>query len=284
MCNGPKWIGDYNRTNIDARRVAMLVRMLSLVMLIAVSPLLMGVAEATDVMVVGMFHMGNPSRDLHDVHADDVLAPKRQAEMAVIVAGLAQFRPTEVDVELPSAVAAQRYDAFVKRKLPPSRDESVQLGFRLAQISGAALHGIDANGDFPYDEVEAYARSHSETELLARVDARVADDTAKEQHLLDTATIGKVLRGMNDPDQIRQGNEPYSMMLKLGSGADQPGADLLAAWYRRNMHICAQMVQLANHGDRIVVMFGAGHAFLLRRCVSDMPGYALIEPNRYLPK
>ena len=28
----------------------------------------------------------------------------------------------------------------------------------------------------------------------------------------------------------------------------------------------------------------SGHAFLLRRCVQDMPGYKLVEPNDYLPK
>jgi hypothetical protein len=261
----------------------MLIRPLSLAVLVSLLPALAGVAEAADVMVVGTFHMSNPGRDMHDVRADDMLAPKRQAEIGGIVAGLARFHPTQVDVEWPADLVTQRYKAFSQGKLPPSRDEVVQLGFRLAQASRASLHGIDADGDFPYDAVQAYAKAHGQTDLLARADAVTADDTLKQQHLLDTGTIGQVLRWMNHPSQIRRGNDWYSTMLKMGGGVNQPGADLLAAWYRRNMHICAQMIQFAKPDDRIVLIFGAGHAFLLRQCVSTMPGYRLVEANDYLP-
>jgi hypothetical protein len=43
-------------------------------------------------------------------------------------------------------------------------------------------------------------------------------------------------------------------------------------------------VQRAKPGDRVVVFYGSGHAFLLRQCVSEMPGYRLIEANDYLAK
>lgn len=239
--------------------------------------------EPTRVVIVGTFHMSNPGRDLHDVHADDVLAPKRRAEIAAIVGALARFRPTQVDVEWPADIVAQRYEAFAQGKLPPSRNEVVQLGFRLANASGAAIHGVDADGDFPYDAVEAYAKAHGESDILARADTGVVAQVRAEQHLLDTGSLAVVLRWMNDPGHIRTDNDWYSTMLNVGGGADQPGADLLAAWYRRNMHICAQIVQLAHPGDRVVAIFGSGHAFLLRQCVSQMPGYELIEANDYLP-
>jgi hypothetical protein len=32
-----------------------------------------------------------------------------------------------------------------------------------------------------------------------------------------------------------------------------------------------------------VIFFGAGHAFLLRQCVAETPGYKLVEANDYLP-
>ena len=261
----------------------MFIRLLTASILLVLLPALTTAAGAADVMVIGTFHMNNPGRDLHDVHADDVLAPKRQAEIAAIVAGLARFHPTEVDVEWPAGLVTGRYKAFADGTLPPSRDEVVQLGFRLAKESGAAVHGIDADGDFPYDAVKAFAKAHDESGPLARNEAALVDDVAAQQHLLDTGTVGQLLRWMNEPARIRHGNDWYSEMLHVGSGADQPGADLLAAWYKRNMHICAQMIQLANPGDRVVLIFGSGHAFLLRQCVSDMPGYRLVEPNNYLP-
>jgi hypothetical protein len=42
-------------------------------------------------------------------------------------------------------------------------------------------------------------------------------------------------------------------------------------------------VQLARPGDRIVVVYGAGHSQLLRQCVQDLPGWKLVEPNDFLP-
>ena len=58
----------------------------------------------------------------------------------------------------------------------------------------------------------------------------------------------------------------------------------LTAWYRRNFLICANLLQLSRPGDRIVVFYGAGHAFLLRQCVQETPGFKLVEPNDYLPR
>jgi hypothetical protein len=31
-------------------------------------------------------------------------------------------------------------------------------------------------------------------------------------------------------------------------------------------------------------MFGSGHAFLLRQCVTEMPGWKLVEPAAFLPR
>lgn len=262
----------------------MLRRPYLVALILAALPALARAAEVTQVMVLGTFHMGNPGRDMHDVHADDVLAPKRQAEIAAIVAGLARFHPTVVDIEWPADIVKQRYAAFVAGTLPPSRNESVQLGFRLAQATGAAIHGIDVDGDFPYDAVEAYAKSHQESDLLARADGVIARETDMQQHLLDTGTIGQVLRWMNEPATIAEGQGWYRTMLKVGDGATQPGADLLTAWYKRNFTICANIVQLAKPGDRIAVIYGAGHAHLLRQCASEMPGYKLVEANDYLPR
>jgi len=54
-------------------------------------------------------------------------------------------------------------------------------------------------------------------------------------------------------------------------------------WYKRNFLICANIIQLSKPGDRIVVLFGAGHAFLLRQCIGQTRGFKLVEPNDYLP-
>jgi Family of unknown function (DUF5694) len=58
----------------------------------------------------------------------------------------------------------------------------------------------------------------------------------------------------------------------------------VSSWYHRNLLICANLLQVAKPDDRILIFFGSGHAFLLRRCVTETPGFRLVEPNDYLPQ
>ena len=261
----------------------MLRNALAVAVLIAL-PAQANAAEPVSVMIVGGFHMSNPGRDLHNVRVDDMLAPKRQAEIAQVTTALAKFKPTLVAVEWPADLVEQRYDAYLKRTLAPSHNEVVQLGFRLAKGAGPAhVEGIDADGDFPYDAVAAYAKAHGMDGLIASANTDIETMVKTQDALLAKDSVGGVLRFLNDPARIAGDNGFYRTMLKVGGGADQPGAELLTQWYRRNFVICANLVQRAKPGDHVVVFYGSGHAFLLRQCVSEMPGYRLVEANDYLP-
>ena len=87
-------------------------------------------------MVVAVTHFGNPGRDLHNVTVDDVLSARRQAEIQDVTAALTRFKPTKVLVEWPSDAADHDYKAYCDGSLSPSRNEVVQLGFRLAYELG----------------------------------------------------------------------------------------------------------------------------------------------------
>ena len=52
-----------------------------------------------EVLVLGVYHMANPGRDIVNTQADDVLTPKRQAEMAQLIEALKKFHPTKIAVE-----------------------------------------------------------------------------------------------------------------------------------------------------------------------------------------
>jgi hypothetical protein len=265
-------------------------RLLIAVAALCLAPLAVRAAPAAapapiEVMVVGVFHMSNPGHDLHNISVDDVLAAKPQAQIAAVAAGLGRFRPTKVAVEWPADIVAERYPRFLAGTLAPSRNEVVQLGFRVAHAAGdKPVFGIDVDGEFPYDAVKTYADAHGQADLLSALDADTERDVQTQQQRIARGGIAAALRNINDPVRLKDGNAFYRTALKIGGGKDQPGADLLTAWYRRNFLICANLVQLARPGDRIVVFYGYGHAFLLRQCVSETPGFRLVEPNPYLPK
>jgi hypothetical protein len=236
-------------------------------------------------MVVAVFHMSNPGHDLHNVSAPDVLLPERQAEIAKITNALAGFHPTKVMAEWDADVTSERYTQYLAGALPPSRNEVVQLGFRLAKSVGLnRVYGIDADGDFPYKPVEAFAKAHGQSALLESANAEIETSVQTEAAVLRSEGVAAELRYLNDSDRLDRSNSFYRQMLRVGTGAQQPGVDLLTAWYRRNLLICALLLQSSRPGDRIVVFFGAGHAFLLRQCVKETPGFALVEPNKFLPE
>ena len=236
-----------------------------------------------EVMIVGVYHMSNPGHDLHDMKADDVLAPKRQAEIAAVADALARFKPNKIGVEWSKDVVNERYPKYLAGTLPPSRNEVVQFGFRLAKLAGSkGVYGIDADGDFPYEPLKTYADAHGFGGLLDQQSAAMDRQVAEEGRVLATQGVSAELRYLNDPARLQLDNAFYRTALRVGAGDAQPGVDLLTAWYRRNFLICANLLQLAQPGDRIVVFFGAGHAFLLRQCVSETPGLKLVEPNDYL--
>jgi len=236
-----------------------------------------------EVMIVGGFHMSG-GHDMHNVQVDDVLAPKRQKEIQAIVDGVAKFKPTAVDVEWDEPYTSQKYSDYIAGKLPPSHNEVIQLGFRLAKQQNIPVHGIDVMADFPYEPVEAYAKAHGETKILDDANADIQKMVDTISATLKNGTISDTLRYLNEPSRIARDNDFYRNMIRVGGGAQQPGADLLSAWYKRNAYICANLVQLAKPGDRIVVFYGSGHAFFLRQCVTEMPGFKLAEANDYLPK
>jgi hypothetical protein len=256
---------------------------------LAIAGAVVGAACAADapvqVMIVGTVHMDNPGRDFHNTRVEDVLQPGPQAEIARVVDALARFEPTSVHVESSAEWASENYPLYLSGKLEPSRNEIVQLGFRLARKAGLrVVHGIDVQIDLPYAPVEEFATAHGQKGLLDAMHAEIETQARAEEELLRTQGIIAELRRINEPEDIRNGHAHYRKMLRIGGGGEQPGAEFLTAWYRRNFLICGNLIQSSRPGDRVVVIYGSGHAFLLRQCVIETPGLELVEANAYLPR
>ncbi|KQM67950.1 hypothetical protein ASE75_03490 [Sphingomonas sp. Leaf17] len=235
------------------------------------------------VMIVGMFHFGNPGRDVANLTVDDVLAPNRQAEIATVATSLERFRPTRVGVEWPAAKATRDYAAYHAGTLPPSRDEVTQLAFRVAKARGIAqVDGLDVAVGLPFGPAMAYAKDHGQTALIDQITKFGNAAVAAQAHALATRGIAAVLRLLNDPVN-GNGHHLYRELLKAGDGDTQPGVDVFVAWQRRNALTCAKLLQTARPGDRMMVFYGAGHLPLLRQCVAETPGYVLVDTMAYLP-
>jgi len=239
------------------------------------------------VMVLGVYHFSNPGHDIHNTKADDVTTPQRQAELAEVATRLLRFKPTRIaledDADAPGLTYA-KYHAFVPTDLGKDRNERVQLGFRIARAAGLPeVHAIDADGDFPYDKVEAFAAQTAAGKArFAAIGQQIEASISEFSALQKARSVAALLAWHNEPARIRMMHTLYNAVLAFGDAASQPGAELNAAWYLRNARIFAKLTQIAKPGDRVIVVFGAGHAYWLRHFVETTPGFQLVEPARYL--
>jgi len=108
------------------------------------------------VLVLGTFHLANHNKDMFNVQADDMLAPKRQAEIAAFVESLRGFQPTKIAVEVAVGQVElnQKYQQYLAGKYTLTADEVDQIGFRLAKELGhTQLYPINVMADFPFEAV-----------------------------------------------------------------------------------------------------------------------------------
>lgn len=250
--------------------------------------------EPIRVMVVGAFHFDNPGLDLANASIDPVTTPQKQAELAQVAEDLARFRPTAVAVERiakdTATLADPRWPGFTAATLTTDADERVQVGYRLAALAGVTrVYAIDEQpeGDerdyFPFGRVAAWAGAHGRQAELNALVAEPQRFSAEMEANQRVHTLGWMLRDINRPDHPFNGSMSfYYRLLSYGDAVQQPGAELNAGWYERNAKIFAKLMRVAQPGDRIVVVYGAGHLYWLRHFIQSTPGYQLVEANDYL--
>jgi len=248
-------------------------------------------AARIQVMVLGTYHFDNPGQDLHNMKVDSVLTRAKQAELADVASRLAKFNPTKIAVEALSDqpdFVTNKFDGFTSEKLITDPDERTQIAFRLAhQLGHKSVYGIDEQSKtidyFPFDKVETYAKAHEQGAALSRMQEKVGQMMKQMETAQKTKPIRVMLADVNEPARVLSDHQSfYYALLSLANEKEQPGAELNAAWYQRNAKIFAKLTQIAQPGDRVLVVFGSGHSFWLRHFVQNTPGFQLIEPRDYL--
>ncbi len=228
-----------------------------------------------EVLVLGVYHMSNPGQDIFNMKADDVLAPKRQAEMAQVIEVLKKFNPTKIAVERNAGDKRieKDYADYLAGKHELTRNEIEQLGFRLAKELGhKSVYAVDADGEFPFPRVVSYAKASGRTKELDALNAEVGAMVKAQDEYLASHTVLETLLYMNADDKVTQSQGLYYRTAHLGEPYDWAGADLMADWFRRNMRIYSNVVGIIDSpNERVLVLFGAGHLPWLQYNFSSDP-------------
>lgn len=220
-------------------------------------------AARAEVLVVGVYHMSNPGRDVFNTQTDDVLSPRRQDEIAHVVAALKEFRPSKIAVEagFNDGRISQRYADYVAGNYALTRNETDQLGFRLAKELGhETVYPVDVSGEFPYPRLVKYAQATGRATEFDALQRESAESVETLSTYIASHTVLEALLYMNSDEYVAEAVGSYFRLAEFGEPWDWAGADLVSDWFRRNMRIYSNIVRLVDSPDeRVLVIYGAGH-------------------------
>ncbi len=258
------------------------------------------------IMILGSGHLANPGKDTFNVRMDDVLAPKRQAEIKQLVSQLKTFRPTKIGIQADERHDSEvnaNYQNYLEDTYQLTRWEHDQIGFRLAkQMRHQKVYCVDFCPEydpfFPEDldpnliDIDKFAMENNQEHLLPKMedfaipegktyeeeDGRVWIEPKKYESIIDM-----YIRN-NQPEVRRADHRAYLRMSQVGLGNQYPGANWVGNhWYPRNLKVFVNLTRITESSeDRILVIIGAGLVFLLQQFLEDSGDYIIESPLKYI--
>jgi hypothetical protein len=249
-------------------------------------------SEIPQLLILGSSHLANHNRDIANAHVEDVRTPERQREIEAVVAGLASFHPTRVAVEWSADKQAdldKRYADYRAGRYVLSADEIDQIGLRLAARLG--LDRVDAvnwlaenpGSEADYDFI-AWANAHGRGADWRRFQQQAQEEADAATRLMACTPISAWYRRSNTPANRSADQRAYYEIATFGNQAANPGAAWVGAWYARNLRILDNLRRIAQPGDRVLLIIGGGHGYLLDQQARESGAFRVVDTLAYLPK
>ena len=241
-------------------------------------------------VVLGTYHMGTPGNNVVNGKVDDVTSPERQKQLVELVEKLKKFKPTKIVVECDledDAKTREVYDRYLSGNYQLSKNETNQIGFRLAKESGhKKVYCVDWSDfwDDPSINYEKYAAKDAELDsFLKGVYLNLKKEVDAEHEKLFTLPVIDQLVLLNQPERIEKAHQTYFDLMRIGRGKEYIGANYVSWWYRRNLTILDNIIRITDTpNDQILVIYGSGHLKLLTQFAKESGFYNVESPLKYL--
>jgi len=245
------------------------------------------------VSVLGTFHFSNAAvHDYQDQYTIDASSEKRQQELTGLIERLQKFRPTKILIEANritnDSILNAEYLRYLGGEIFDANDEHYQIAFPLAKALGhnkifcsdATADWFGADLDWENFDEERYLRSVNQYEKANRYDYEKV--YAVEDSLKSTMPLVDYFKLINSPEAQLYSHQIYLTETVLsGAGDNYIGADAVARWYRRNLRIFSNLLDIVSFDqpERILVLYGASHTWTLKQFLMDSPDFDYVEVN-----
>jgi len=242
----------------------------------------------TKIMILGSYHMGNPGADVFNMTADDVLSSHRQEEIEELVKNLLKFKPTHIALEIRSSqdsITNIHYQKYLEGEFALPANESYQIGFRLAKVSGSKkVYCVDEHGPFDFNKLMQFAVENGFGELVQEMTSKVQNHINEEEALLKTTPLPAYYKMINHPDIHKQSHDWHLKLLLIANNKEFAGAELMRDLYERNLKIMANIMAIKEEDPsaRILIIYGNGHSAFFKSILSASNEFEVVESYDYL--
>lgn len=247
--------------------------------------------ERSKILILGTYHFDKGGKHLINLDSEDITTDKKQSEVNEVLIKLADFKPNKIAVEAKREREEELNNIYSQFCINNSveanevighRNEIVQIAFRLAhKLNHNKIYPVDVPVDLP-DDVYEYAEKNCPS-LYSKFINRANEYGLSENEFMHKHTVGEILRHLNDPARIEtEHSDLYLYSNQIGAGDTYYGVNTLTEWYRRNLYIFANLQSIAKPGDRILVLYGAGHCKILRSFIKDYSEFEFVDPLDYV--
>ena len=249
------------------------------------------------VSVFGTFHFTNSDmHDFMDTYKVDGLNKTRQEELLELIEKLQSFQPTKILVERNriafDSVIAKEYKVYNEQDSTFQINDEVyliafplakQLGHKKVFASDAEATWFGADLDWENFDESEYLKERKQFRKSYRYDYEYT--YKKEDSLKSVLSLLDFYRLINSPKVQHYNHQIYLTETVLsGAGDNYIGADAVARWYRRNLRIFSNALDLVDFDkeERILIIYGASHIWTLKQFFQDSPDFEYLEINDIL--
>jgi len=250
--------------------------------------------EPIKVMLLGTVHLDNPGRDAINPKVPNVLTEQKQNELREVRQRLADFQPNKVALEvemkhqadfdsLYQQFHAGKLDSFSTGDFVSKRSEQYQIGFKLAKKRGLEhVYAVDHQKPMEMGRLMQAAQKHDSDFLEYFSRYKKSNAVQNTDSLLQNGSLIELYQSLNTAERVDKYHEPYVRSSTVTTDSAYVGAEVTTQYYERNLRIYANLMKVAEPGDRIFMMFGAGHQPFLRPLLKDSPRVEFVDPMGYL--
>lgn len=243
-------------------------------------------------MILGSYHLGSQGNNVIKAKVDDITSPERQKQIAKLIEKLKLFKPTKIILEIDYADSAKTqgiYDEYLKGNYQLTKNETNQIGFRLAKELGhKQVYCVDW-GDITAEDSANYKKMTAKdvewSKFLTNIIAKWKNEIDAESDKMRELSVIDQYILINQPSRIERDHQNYYDYIRINTGNEYFGANYLSWWYGRNMKILANIIRITDSPtDRVLVIYGSGHAKLLNQFAKESGFYKVESPLKYLRK